>query len=562
MAQAPSVQAHTEAWNLFTRRYDMVLPDWEARQIRYQRWYDLLLATASRNPTPYNAEVRSKYAHTQVMTFVDFLLAGLMPSWPWVHVEMPEPYRTNPLVALESAATEEINRRLRKRHFYRHERRWLRDAAMHGVGILKMPYSEGIGPIFRRPDPGNMAWDMNAENLREEASFVIERIDSMTYGQIKALWDQKKWTCSKAELESIKTDDIRDRARDEKYEKRISAGERACGLDDDMPVELHEMVTASRIITVARNSMVVLRDIPNPLGYIYYYDISVYPECREVQGYAIPELIEDIVENLNANLAQNIDNNSLISNAQALVSNSSGLNTFRLTNRPGQMLPVNDVERDFKWLMPPHIGPALIGERKELMGDGDNLLGIQQHTRGEAGKAGMKATVANILHANVNTRMSVEMNDANDYPLRVMFNDFSNLVMREPRPVWVPNDEWEAMRDVHAEGKMEIVPQAEAFVGNAMAKIQVLINALQAVGPRLGPGGFGAMLQEIVLLLGMRDPERVTRDLAGMIAQGEQQEAPQPVQTNEGEVTGVPRLQGLAQDTGPGASSGSPGSPM
>ena len=550
--EVPAVRSTDGLWKRFDRRRSDAMDDWEARKAKYAKWYSLIRADSDQLSTPYNATVRSKYLHAQIMTFTDFLLAGVIPSWPWVEVECPEPFRTDPMVAIESAAREEFNRRLKRLHWYRHLRRWIRTAANYGVGIAKLTGGPD-GARVRIITPDRIAWDPTADMLREGCGYVIERVETLTVGRVKALGDSGVFNkLTRNMLRAIAQNPLGDTERQKRYAERINAVRDSSDDGDDLPVEIHLMVEPHRVSAFHWPTESVLQDKPNTLGFINYYDWSTYPEVDEVQGYAIPELIEDIQEEINTNLAQQIDNNSLISNAMALLSNAAGINPYTIQNRPGGVIPVNDVERDFKWLFPPPIGQALSYERGELYADGDRLLGVNQHTRGEMGDSGMKATVAQLLHSNTNVRQKVAMLDAQDYPLRAILNDLAKIEAMDPEPFWIPKEEWAVICPLVAQGHCELVPQAEAFVGNALAKIQVLANVLSIALPRLGPVGSGAMLEEIVKLADMRDPERVTRDLA-MSMQMQQPPNPEMPPTNEGEATQVQSGQLRAQATTAGA---------
>lgn len=550
------VKAPETGFNWFRSHYDMVQQDWRNRRQRYQKFYALLTARANNNPTPYLSDLRSRLIQQQVNTYQAFLLTALLPSYPYVYAETVEPYRTFPMFALESEATEEFNARLRQAKFYSFMDEWIRSAIIHGVGFLKI--SNGR---FRVPDTSNCAWDLSCNgNTRQDCSYFMERITHLDMMTIKGL--MKQGIFNKLSGEKFKklmetappADETGDYNADKEFryrERLYNTSPRNWGTGIYRRPELIECTTPGKRLWVNPQTEIVLGEIPNESGYVNYYALQPFPETNEVQGWALPEMLEDIQEEMNANLAQATDNASLASNVLTKVRRNSGLDPYNMRVQPGKVYPVNDLD-DIEFFQPQYNGRELYNHRGEMQLQADRLAGIMAHTRGESGPASMKATVANMLNTNVNVRLNATANRIIDTCLRDLMGDFMMMVVNDPNPVKLPRNEWEAVRSIVNRGLVELVPHPESFVGNQMAKQQQLLNLLQMV-PALGvigPRGIGALVQEIVLLSGMRDPERITQDLAPMM--------PQDVQAGAAELPG-----GQMGAGGAGALGGSPtGIPM
>jgi hypothetical protein len=519
------VKAQNDGWEWFWDHWSMVEQDWRNRRQRYQKFYAMLVAKAHGNPTPYNAKLRSRLVQQQVNTHQAFLLTAMLPSFPYVFAETVEPYRTFPNLAIESEATEEINARLRRAKFYSNMNAWIRSANMNGVGVLKM-----VNGNMRVVDASNFAWDLSCNgDVRNDAGFVIERITDINLQTVYALWKDgifNKITGEKfkrlMELTSM-PDDTGDYNADKEYryrERLYRTSPRIWGQGMHRRIEIMEITTPSRRMWVNRDTQIVIGDRTNTDGFINYYVCQTFPENNEVQGWAIPEILEDIQEEMNANLAQSVDNASLSSNVLVKLRRNSGLDPFNMRVQPGKVFPVNDMD-DLDFFQPQFNGRELYNQRGNLQLEADRLTGIMAHTRGEAGPASMKATVANQINTNVNVRLNATANTIIDGPFRDLINDFMRASANDPTPVKVTQLEWDAIRSIINKGEMEMAPNPEAYVGNQMAKSQQFLNLLQilAGAKMIGPRGASALAQETINIIGMRDPERVTQDMAQAMMQ-------------------------------------------
>ena len=92
--------------------------------------------------------------------------------------------------------------------------------------------------------------------------------------------------------------------------------------------------------------------------------------------------ISDQVDQIDNSILRNMD---LTGNPMALVSNSSGIDAYKVTNAPGNIIPTNDIN-GFKWLSPPIVPQYVLNKRTELMGSdrtivtrfSDQMIGKQQ----------------------------------------------------------------------------------------------------------------------------------------------------------------------------------------
>ena len=494
------------AWMEYERSLNSVSRSWEARQRKYEMDYQQILAQ-DLYAKPWGAKVNSQLPHTQVMTLVDHMLAALLPTWPWFSAEVMEPPVELNLSrgSLEAWATQELNAVLRENHFYRLLRRWLRMSAVKGVGVVRM----SAGPSLSLVDPANIAWDPQATSLRLDAKWVIEEM-VVTVGELQALaaeddrWDREAIRkAAKAEVEASGGT-----SREKAMRKRIPGYDDNSGEGDEQPLTIRDYVTPDRIITVHPGSQQVLCERGNGLGYIYYYDMSLYPEVFEVQGFSIPDLMRDLYDEICTTKRQRIDVNSLTAHPILKVTRSSQLDTFQFQARPGAIIPVNTPD-DVNYLQPPPLlGQALAQEEAQLVAEADRVTGVMAQTRGERGEQ-MKATVAQILHSNINVRFSAMVNDVSDYPFRPLLRDFVDLCAERTRPIEVTEAEWGLVSEMARGGMVKLVSHPEAHVGNAFAKMQVLQNVFALVAQHLDPVGQGEFLKVILDLAQLRDPERI-----------------------------------------------------
>lgn len=490
-----------KALKLFQQRYDSIASTWNKRQMEYKKNYQRMLAQDVGPAKPFGAKVNTQHTHTQVMTHTAFVLSGLMPTYPWVYCEANEPYRD-----IESRGTEEINRRLRQVKWYRINYFYLREADKCGVGIMKMTMTEE-GPFLKVVDAANIAWDPEAEDLRYDAQWVIERYKNLTADMLKQMAREGMFSREKVD-EVIRSGEGGETERDERRVIRFGE-DHGIGDDGDKTFTLFDLVMPDRIITVHKGSEVVLRDDENPYGYIYYYDTSNFPETFEVEGYGIPELGADIQDEIDTSRRQRIDARSFIANPVIKMKRSTGASPFGHVVRPGAVFQVDEAD-DLSAMVYQDQTAPLMQEEQNLIREFDRLVGVMPMSRGEQGTQ-MKATTANILHGNLSLRFAVKMNLMREYPFRAILDDFLQLSILDDEPMAITQVEWDTFVNLVEQGHIWLVPHTEAYVGNATEKYQLLANILQYAQGVLQPQGIGELFKEMLQLIQVRDPERITR---------------------------------------------------
>jgi hypothetical protein len=535
-----------DAWKVFEERYLTVKSDWDLRQDRYIENYRQLLAKDA--PGPYNSRIATKYTASQVATFTAFATAGLLPAQPWVHGRCSEPFRTLPF-DVEAWATEEFHRRLQSLLFYRIVNEWAQTAAMYGVGIVKMGWINGLGVVLRVTNPADMTWDPTGENLRLDATWVIEQDDRLSGRMLRE--EARRGTYNVDAVNRVTRSEGSDESEADRAERARTgvAVPREEGLD--APVRLHHMTERNRIVTVHVDSEEVLRDIENPFGYINYYDWAPYPEVFQVQGYSIPEQLEGIQREMNTARQQRTDVRSLTSNPMMRISRGSGLNVKGQRSRPGKIFAAEQGEIEL--LQFRDGGAPLLQEEMKLEHDGDRLVGVMGHTRGERGEQ-MKATVAQMLQGNVGTRFEVQQKAAVDYPFRPFLDDFVELAALYDEPIAITPQEWQVTRVAIERKACRIVLAPEAHVGAAMAKIQLYVQLMQGMQQIVDPVGLGEIAREALKLAQFPDPERVTRHIIPLQAQMAQGAGAATPATRADQGLGVARTAEAARARGPGQS--------
>jgi len=137
-----------------------------------------------------------------------------------------------------------------------------------------------------------------------------------------------------------------------------------------------------RIITVCEN--VLLRDDPSPYEhgrcpYVRFFD---YPIPHTNQALGEMEQIIPLQKELNKRKSQVIDYFNVCINPPIVIDRSAGLNTQKMTNRPGQIWPVNGNTDKVKWLVPPPIPAAAFQHIDQIQKDIDTVSGIHDVTQG------------------------------------------------------------------------------------------------------------------------------------------------------------------------------------
>lgn len=545
-----------DALKLFTQRYDDVEASWLARREKYVHDFERILALDATD-NRYNSKVRTPYTHTQLMTHTAFSVAGLLPQYPWFGAELLQPW--SDISGLEDAVTKELNARLRKALFYRKYHRWTRAAGSNGMGWMKMTWLNGLS--ISVGEPGNLAWDPNAENLRFDAAYVIEKNERLTLRDLLGLAAQGIFDAGPIVQafgrDPENADDPPDTMIDERARRKADfQGPKGSGLDS--PVRMFDMVSPERIITVHRESNTVLRDRENPYGYIFYYDMVPFPELTELDGYSIPFLLSSVQEEKDTWRRQRTDVRSLEANPMWRYRRGSGLDPYGFVSRPGKLIPVDDPE-DFTRVEGRDTGGPLIQEEMIRETEGDRLIGVTPHLRGEGG-ADMKATVASLLHTNINIRHSVQQKDLASYPIGVFLEDFARLVTFHDEPLVATDLEWQIIKAGIEQGAVSLVTRQEAHVGNPLPKVQMLQQMFMGAVQVLAPPGVAEIFKRMLELLQVRDPERITKWFRdppekGPLEQGEKTELQGE---GQGVGLGVPRIEESARAAAPGQ----PGMPM
>ena len=489
-----------KALDIFDGRYESVIENWEDRRTRYLGYVRQVLAE-DRKPKPWGAKVNSQHTHIQLLTHNAHTHAGLMPTYPWFHAQANEGFRD-----IEASATEEFNRRLKKMRFYTRMYLWRRLAGMYGVGFAKLARKPGRGVQFSLVNPADFAWDPEAEDIRFDATWVIERNERWTWAMVRELG--RRGVFETAEVVKVKgtlggTLTQRDEAREERFGRDHG---KATG--DDEAVELYHMVTPERLMTVHRPSNAVLQDRDNPYGYVNYYDLSIFPEVFEIEGYSIPEFMRDIQEEIDTTKRQRIDIVSLIANPIYKIKRSSNIDPFNLVARPGTNVLVNEQD-DMAEMQRQNMTFGLAQEEQMLKQEADLVTGVMPNTRGQSGPAGMKATTANIIQSAVSTRFSVGLSLNADYPLQAVLDDFVKLSSLDDRPVAVTALEWRQIQEAVDIEALQLVSHIESFVGQGTTKAQMELQLLTAISQNLMPPGKALIIKDIMRQLQMRDVEKI-----------------------------------------------------
>ncbi len=504
MAKSKADQTE-EVMQLVRDRWDWGNSELERRRECYKLDYMQILGQDIGEAKPWGAKVNSQHTHAQVLTLTSFLQSGLLPTYPWFYCEANEPWRP-----MEQRGTEEFNRQLRNLGYYRFQRMWLREAASLGLGVAKL-YWTGTNPAFTLVHPGNLIWQHGATNLRNDADWVIEMSDRMTYSRLRAEAESGEFGWDLKEVRSI--EEVRDDGTEVDRQKDLRRPANRRSDRPDRRLVLHEMTSRETIVTVHLDTHTVLRVVPNELGYINYYDLQVFPENFEIDGYSIPELGRDIQDEINTTLRQKIDISSLCANPMMTMTRSAGIDPYGQTARPGKIWLVNNHD-DIKPFNLTDTSQNLLAHLSFLMQDFDRLTGVMPMTRGEQGKS-MKATVASIIHSNVNIRFAVTMQQIMDYPLRQIMDDYLKLAALMEAPSAITEDEWAILRHVITRGDLWMVPHAEAYVGNSVEKFQLLNQYAQIWAPLMAPQGMAELAKEQLTLLQVRDPEKITKWIQG-----------------------------------------------
>lgn len=148
-----------------------------------------------------------------------------------------------------------------------------------------------------------------------------------------------------------------------------------------------------RFIVICEN--VLLRDEPSDyehgrMPYVRFFDYQIPHE-----SFAMGEIDQMIPlqDELNKRKSQIIDFFNICINPPIVLDRSCGLNTDKMTNRPGQIWPVNGDVNKVKWLTPPPIPAAAFAHIDQIQKDIDTVTGIHDVTQGRK-PAGITAGIA------------------------------------------------------------------------------------------------------------------------------------------------------------------------
>lgn len=141
---------------------------------------------------------------------------------------------------------------------------------------------------------------------------------------------------------------------------------------------------------------VLLRDDPSPYlhGRSPYVRFFRYPVPDKNYFYGEIDMIKPLQDELNKRKSQIVDILQLTANPPIIVNIMSGLDTEKMTNRPGGIWTVNiPVDQAVKWLQTPNIPSALFLQTQQINSDIDTVSGIHDVTQGRK-PTGITAGVA------------------------------------------------------------------------------------------------------------------------------------------------------------------------
>ena len=226
---------------------------------------------------------------------------------------------------------------------------WVKQMLVFGDGIMKVGWdiskdrAEGGVPFMVPSSISDVYMDFFSPTL-QSSSPVIHRI-------VRNLNDIK----NDRKYNSFRNDIIAVGASKEDEEKtQFSQFDDTVLLDSkEVPKgELFERWTLKRFTTVANtsNGATVLRDIPNPYGFIPFVKVKCktnpLPNRAYNMGGIEPTL--KIQKAFNDMVNEVFDNVSLINNKQWIKRRGARINPMDLVRRPGGIITVDDIEKDLK----------------------------------------------------------------------------------------------------------------------------------------------------------------------------------------------------------------------
>ena len=161
-----------------------------------------------------------------------------------------------------------------------------------------------------------------------------------------------------------------------------------------------------RIITIAGN--ILLRDKPSPYkhGRSPYVRFFRYPVPDKGYFYGEIDQIIPLQMELNKRKSQIIDIMNIVANPPMLINIASGINSKKMTNEPGLIIPTNmDVDRAAKWLQPPNIPSALFVQIEQIGQDIDTVSGVHDITQGRRPTGITAAAAIETLQEAAQTRI-------------------------------------------------------------------------------------------------------------------------------------------------------------
>lgn len=118
---------------------------------------------------------------------------------------------------------------------------------------------------------------------------------------------------------------------------------------------------AWRCVIIAGNAVLMDEPAENFWSHgLHPYDRFVLEDTGEMVGDSLVEFLTPLQLSINKTLASIEQNIDLMGNPVAIETNRTGLPRTKITNRPGQRIPVNgDVNNSFRWLDPPQMHPQI-----------------------------------------------------------------------------------------------------------------------------------------------------------------------------------------------------------
>lgn len=287
---------------------------------------------------------------------------------------------------------------------------WVKSGLLFGVGVMKVGWDADTDQPFAYPvNLGNFFTDPFTRDLQEAPS-VIERI-VLPLAEVEKRYKVKGLKPMSAQLHG----DIQDGSIFDSHDIDTSIHQGAV-----QRVEILERWTMDNVYTVAIQQKSdkqkgttetvgrVLRNIPNPLGFIPYVPFrpkdSPLPNRFYNQGVIAP--VKRVHKRMNQLVNQIVDNTNLIMSPAAKVRRGSGVNYREVGNMfPGKVITMNDIQRDVEFITIPDTtgtGFNLYNALDREFQQGTSITDLRQGS-----DAPSTAGAARIQQANLNTQTTL-----------------------------------------------------------------------------------------------------------------------------------------------------------